>query len=99
MSRPIVLTSPMDGSPQVVCFDTTTLWHLDAAEWAPSTASKASEIIGQCGSPCPRCPESGHRRPRSRCDGHHKSGIHPKIVACLLHHGGSAFCRAASDCG
>jgi hypothetical protein len=29
----------MDGSPQVVRFDATTLWHLDAAEWAPSTAS------------------------------------------------------------
>src|SRR6266540_459918 len=42
MSRPIVLTSPMDGSPQVVRFDATTLWHLDAAEWAPSTASFTS---------------------------------------------------------
>src|SRR6266404_4899832 len=31
----------MDGSPQVVRFDVTTLWHFDAAEWAPSTASKA----------------------------------------------------------
>jgi hypothetical protein len=30
----------MDGTPQVVRFDATTLWHLDAAEWAPSTASK-----------------------------------------------------------
>jgi hypothetical protein len=29
----------MDGSPQVVRFDVTTLWHFDAAEWAPSTAS------------------------------------------------------------
>jgi len=29
----------MDGSPQVVRFDATTLWHLDAAEWAPSTNS------------------------------------------------------------
>jgi hypothetical protein len=29
----------MDGSPQVVRFDATTLWHFDAAEWAPSTAS------------------------------------------------------------
>jgi hypothetical protein len=33
----------MDGSPQVVRFDATTLWHLDAAEWAPSTASNAQE--------------------------------------------------------
>ena len=39
ISKPIVITSPMDGSPQVVRFDATTLWHLDAAEWAPSTAS------------------------------------------------------------
>jgi hypothetical protein len=31
----------MDGTPQVVRFDVTTLWHLDAAEWAPSTASMA----------------------------------------------------------
>jgi hypothetical protein len=31
----------MDGSPQVVRFDATTLWHFDAAGWAPSTASKA----------------------------------------------------------
>jgi hypothetical protein len=37
-----VLTSPMDGTPQVVRFDVTTLWHLDAAEWAPSTASVGS---------------------------------------------------------
>src|SRR5258707_1265620 len=33
----------MDGSPQVVRFDVTTLWHFDAAEWAPSTASKAAD--------------------------------------------------------
>src|SRR5262245_1780724 len=31
----------MDGTPQVVRFDAATLWHLDAAEWAPSTASKS----------------------------------------------------------
>jgi hypothetical protein len=29
----------------VVRFDATTLWHLDAAEWAPSTASKAAQAI------------------------------------------------------
>jgi hypothetical protein len=34
-----MLTSLMDGTPQVVRFDATTLWHLDAAEWAPCTAS------------------------------------------------------------
>jgi hypothetical protein len=27
---------------KVVCFNATTLWHFDAAEWAPSTASFAS---------------------------------------------------------
>ena len=41
-----MLTSPMDGSPQVVRFDETTLWHFDAAEWAPSTASFASGAAG-----------------------------------------------------
>src|SRR5262245_59404365 len=34
----------MDGTPQVVRFDATTLWHLDAAEWAPSTASKVERL-------------------------------------------------------
>src|SRR5262249_2278564 len=41
ISRPIVLTSPMDGSPQCGLLKATTLGHFDAAEWAPSTASKA----------------------------------------------------------
>ena len=44
ISRPIVLTSPMDGSPHVVCSNATTLWHFDAAEWAPSTASIATKL-------------------------------------------------------
>src|SRR5215510_1010299 len=35
----------MDGTPQVVRFDATTLWHLDAAEWAPSTASLTTEEV------------------------------------------------------
>src|SRR6266851_805060 len=35
----------MDGSPQVVRFDVTTLWHLDAAEWAPSTASFTTDAV------------------------------------------------------
>src|SRR6516165_734450 len=34
----------MDGSPQVVRFDATTLWHFDAAEWAPSTASNTEHL-------------------------------------------------------
>src|SRR5262249_22963124 len=29
----------MDGSPQRGSLHATTLWHFDAAEWAPSTAS------------------------------------------------------------
>src|SRR5262249_7767388 len=41
ISSPIVLTSPMDGSPQRGLLHATTLWHFDAAEWAPSTASLA----------------------------------------------------------
>src|SRR5262245_37495932 len=48
ISRPIVLTSPMDGSPQCGLLDATTLWHFDAAERAPSTASKA-DICGALG--------------------------------------------------
>jgi hypothetical protein len=29
----------------VVCSNATTLWHFDAAEWAPSTASKCENLI------------------------------------------------------
>jgi len=47
----------MDGSPQVVRFDATTLWHSDAAEWAPSTASKAEKVKTSVRF----TPESGHR--------------------------------------
>src|SRR4029077_12944625 len=43
ISKPIVITSPMDGSPQVVRFDATTLWHLDAAEWAVAVGTTVSE--------------------------------------------------------
>jgi len=32
----------------VVRFDATTLWHFDAAEWAPSTASEA-DLTGHLG--------------------------------------------------
>jgi hypothetical protein len=48
----------MDGSPQVVRFDRTTLWHFDAAEWAPSTASKADMTPSL--SPRLFAPESRH---------------------------------------
>jgi hypothetical protein len=34
----------MDGSTQCGCSNATTLWHVDAAEWARSTASKASYV-------------------------------------------------------
>jgi hypothetical protein len=44
----------MDGSPQVVRFDATTLWHFDAAEWAPSTASEAD--LTPSLRPCPLYP-------------------------------------------
>jgi len=38
----------------VVRFDETTLWHFDAAEWAPSTASKAEKLrMSKC---CPLRP-------------------------------------------
>jgi hypothetical protein len=48
----------MDGSPQRGLLHATTLWHFDAVEWAPSTASKADMA------PRPRdvrfTPKSGH---------------------------------------
>ena len=37
-----MLTSPMDGSLHSGSLNATTLWHIDAVEWAPSTASIAS---------------------------------------------------------
>ena len=40
ISRPIAITSPIDGSPESGdCFNAAPLWHSDAEEWAPSTAS------------------------------------------------------------
>jgi hypothetical protein len=61
----------MDGTPQVVRFDVTTLWHLDAAEWAPSTASIASDRYaargrGMSASP-PEATELMQLRELSRC--------------------------------
>jgi hypothetical protein len=38
-----VLTSPMDGSPHSGSLNATTLWHIDAVEWAPSTVSFAGD--------------------------------------------------------
>src|SRR5262249_52504366 len=49
----------MDGSPQVVRFDATTLWHLDAAEWAPSTASFTSFPSSRRVRSAPRCDAVG----------------------------------------
>src|SRR5262245_24188453 len=86
ISRPIVLTSPMDGSPQVVRFDATTLWHLDAAEWAPSTASKAALV--SCRLQCLVCPKGDidRRPPRfypddavSRVTGFMEPALNPSI--------------------
>jgi hypothetical protein len=65
----------MDGSPQVVRFDATTLWHLDAAEWAPSTASKA-DITPSLGH-VRFAPESGHRTTRPACPLSAKSSHRP----------------------
>ena len=65
----------------MVCFDATTLWHFDAAEWAPSTASKADltdpksdfRFTPESGlnsdiAPCPKSANSGlmHRSKRHR---------------------------------
>ena len=36
-------------------FDATTLWHFDAAEWAPSTASFAAEPFSASADQCPLC--------------------------------------------
>src|SRR5215510_7836412 len=53
----------MDGSPQVVRFDATTLWHLDASEWAPSTASEADRLKTSTSDPDPIDPTSFSSRP------------------------------------
>jgi hypothetical protein len=37
----------MDGSPHVVRFNATTLWHSDAAEWAQSTASFTTDAAAR----------------------------------------------------
>jgi len=34
-------------------FDTTTLWHSDAAEWAPSTASFTTDAFSTRADRCP----------------------------------------------
>jgi hypothetical protein len=34
-------------------FDATTLWHSDAAEWAPSTASFAAYLFSRSAALCP----------------------------------------------
>src|SRR5262245_6198910 len=47
ISSPIVLTSHMDGSPQCGVLDATPLWHFDAVERAPSTASNADICSAQ----------------------------------------------------
>jgi hypothetical protein len=39
-------------------FDATTLWHFDAAEWAPSTTSFATDPSSAGADRCPLCPNS-----------------------------------------
>src|SRR5260221_10584486 len=65
----------MDGSPQVVRFDVTTLWHFDAAEWAPSTASIATERSS------PRCRRMSASR-RKRTTGQNSRQV--RLVPILL---------------
>src|SRR5262249_44665359 len=48
----------MDGSPQRGSLHATTLWHSDAAEWAPSTAS-ITDIEASAGN-VRFTPKSGH---------------------------------------
>jgi hypothetical protein len=36
-------------------FDATTLWHSDAAEWAPTTASIAAYLFSLRAALCPLC--------------------------------------------
>src|SRR5262249_10410630 len=67
----------MDGSPQVVRFDATTLWHLDAAEWAPSTASKAD--AASSGSHVRFTPQSGHPHVASRSPAQKVYILHKKL--------------------
>jgi hypothetical protein len=52
-TRMMLWTAPL----KVVCFNATTLWHFDAAEWAPPTASIASVW---------RCPSHFRFTPHSR---------------------------------
>jgi hypothetical protein len=71
----------MDGSPQVVRFDATTLWHVDAAEWAPSTASNSVSDV--------RCTtgfstESGSRSATLRCRGCAKTGNLRRAIDAFL---------------
>src|SRR5262249_46759426 len=73
----------MDGSPQRGSLHATTLWHSDAAEWAPSTASiadiercqvdvrstpeSACCITANLDHQCPLWVKSRHSRISARC--------------------------------
>src|SRR5450755_2914709 len=48
-------------------FDATTLWHSDAAEWAPSTASLADKPSGAKIHLCPLWSKSRQKRVRLDC--------------------------------
>jgi hypothetical protein len=70
----------MDGSPQVVRFDATTLWHVDAAEWAPSTASKAD-----------MCAAKGHVRFTPNSD--RESGFPQTVIVRFTPESGHVRCN------
>jgi hypothetical protein len=43
----------MDGSPHSGSLNATTLWHIDAVEWAPSTVSFATDAFSTRANQCP----------------------------------------------
>src|SRR5438552_2674161 len=75
----------MDGSPQCGCSNATTLWHLDAEEWAPSTASKSAGLTFN--HPLPVYPDKRTSEPvlgmSQRC---HKQPHAPQETGYLFDH-------------
>jgi hypothetical protein len=59
-------------------FDATTLWHFDAAEWAPSTASFATELVKVDVYICPLRPQSD-RQPSKRDPSLSRADIGPLV--------------------
>jgi hypothetical protein len=75
----IISAKGRNGTAELFKINATTLWHFDAAEWAPSTASIASfspsaddfrstSMNGhlQCRSTCPKSATNGHAPPQRR---------------------------------